>query len=195
MPAAAGSARERLLAAAHELFYAEGVQTVGVDRVIERAGVAKASLYNVFGSKEELVRAYLVQRHEQTMDGLRAAVARHVDPRRRLLAVFDAQAELFARPGFRGCAFASACAEAPRGGLIQQAADDYRAEVRGLFRELAADAAAMDPDRLATQLQVVYDGAGQSARMDGDPGVAVAARAAADSLLEVACAHRVPGGG
>ena len=53
------SARERLLAAANELFYAEGVQTVGIDRIIERAGVAKASLYNLFGSKEELEAAYL----------------------------------------------------------------------------------------------------------------------------------------
>ena len=52
------SARERLLAAAGELFYAEGVQTVGIDRIIAHAGVAKASLYNIFGSKEELVRAY-----------------------------------------------------------------------------------------------------------------------------------------
>ena len=58
--AAAGpSARERLLTAASELFYDEGVHTVGIDRVIERAGVAKASLYNTFGSKDELVRAYL----------------------------------------------------------------------------------------------------------------------------------------
>ena len=53
------SARDRLLAAANELFYAEGVQTVGIDRIIERAGVAKASLYNLFGSKEALVEAAL----------------------------------------------------------------------------------------------------------------------------------------
>ena len=64
------SARERLLAAADELFYEEGVHTVGIDRVIERAGVAKASLYNTFGSKDELVRAYLTSRH----DGTAAAV-------------------------------------------------------------------------------------------------------------------------
>ena len=57
------SPRERLLEAAGELFYAEGVQSVGIDRVIERAGVAKASLYSTFGSKEELVRAYLDERH------------------------------------------------------------------------------------------------------------------------------------
>ena len=56
---AARSARERLLDAANELFYEEGVHTVGIDRVIERAGVAKATLYSTFGSKDELVRAYL----------------------------------------------------------------------------------------------------------------------------------------
>jgi AcrR family transcriptional regulator len=182
--AAVPSARERLLAAAHELFYAEGVQTVGIDRVIERAGVAKASLYNVFGSKEELVRAYLEERHAGTLGALRAAVERHTDPRDRLLAVFDAQAELFGRPGFRGCAFVSACAEAPPGGLIQDAAAAYRAEVRELFAQLAAGAGAPDPQWLAAQLNALYDGAALSARMDGDPAIAVAARAAAESLLD-----------
>src|SRR5882757_8493036 len=58
------SARERLLAAANELFYKEGIHTVGIDRVIEKAGVAKASLYTTFGSKDELVRAYLAERFE-----------------------------------------------------------------------------------------------------------------------------------
>ena len=64
------SARERLLASADELFNAEGVQTVGVDRIIKRAGVAKASLYNVFGSKEDLVAAYLALRHDRTTSRL-----------------------------------------------------------------------------------------------------------------------------
>ncbi|MFD0584927.1 TetR/AcrR family transcriptional regulator [Dactylosporangium darangshiense] len=59
------SARERLLDAASELFYREGVHTVGIDRVIAQAGVAKASLYNTFGSKDELIRAYLVEWHER----------------------------------------------------------------------------------------------------------------------------------
>ena len=68
------SPRERLLAAADELFYAEGVQSVGIDRVIERAGVAKASLYSTFGSKEELVRAYLEGMHERVLNRARAAI-------------------------------------------------------------------------------------------------------------------------
>src|ERR1700756_249882 len=111
--AAAGpSARERLLEAANELFYDEGVHTVGIDRVIEKAGVAKASLYNTFGSKDELVRAYLESRHAR-IAGRYASYLEHLPtPREKLLGVFEAQGELFAEPGFRGCAFASATSEA-----------------------------------------------------------------------------------
>src|SRR5260221_2268431 len=102
------SPRERLLAAANELFYAEGVQTVGIDRIIEHAGVAKASLYSTFGSKEELVRAYLESRHDGTSDTLTKAIERFDDPRQKILAVFDAQAQLFRQPDFNGCAFTAA---------------------------------------------------------------------------------------
>jgi AcrR family transcriptional regulator len=180
------SARERLLAAANELFYAEGVQTVGIDRVIEHAGVAKASLYNTFGSKENLVQAYLEGRHEATLERLRRSIARHSEPRRRLLAVFDAQAEIFAEPGFHGCAFTAASAEAPDGGLIQQAADQYRVDIRGLLTDLARDAGASDPAALGRQLQFLFDGGGLAAQMDRDPAVAVAAKAAAALLLDAA---------
>src|SRR5580693_833881 len=105
-------ARERLLAAADELFYEEGVNLVGIDRVIERAGVAKASLYDCFGSKEELIRSYLQERHEARQVRLRERLARYVAPKEKILAVFDSMAETAADPGFRGCAFARASAEA-----------------------------------------------------------------------------------
>lgn len=181
-----GSARDRLLAAADDLFYAEGVQTVGIDRVIERAGVAKASLYNTFGSKENLVRAYLDGRHQATLAELRRAIGRHDDARERLLAVFDAQADGFAAPGFRGCAFVTASAEAPDGGAIRQAADGFRDDVRELFTDLARQAGARSPDELGRQLQLLYDGAGLSAQLDRDLLAAAAARSAAEALLDAA---------
>ena len=78
--AAGPSARDRLLDAANELFYDEGVHTVGIDRVIERAGVAKASLYNTFGSKDELVRAYLEARHAQTAGRITRYLERYSSP-------------------------------------------------------------------------------------------------------------------
>ena len=65
------SPRERLLKAADELFYAEGVNSVGINRVIERANVARASLYSTFGSKDELIRAYLENRMEISKARLR----------------------------------------------------------------------------------------------------------------------------
>ena len=179
------SPRERLLEAAGELFYAEGVQSVGIDRVIERAGVAKASLYSTFGSKEELVRAYLDERHARIVGRLHAAVDA-VDPGepvKRILAVFDAQAELFTASDFHGCAFTAAAAEAPRDGRIVEAARAYRREIRELFTELAAAAGAPDPPLLASQLQLVYDGGSTAANLDRDPSIAGPARAAAASLI------------
>src|SRR3712207_1353891 len=107
------SARERLLAAADELFYAEGVHTVGIDRVIERAGVAKASLYSSFGSKDGLIRAYLEARHERRRERILAGLERFESPRDRLLGVFDVLAEVASSSGFRGCAFYNASAESP----------------------------------------------------------------------------------
>jgi AcrR family transcriptional regulator len=183
----AQSARERLLAAANELFYAEGVHTVGIDRVIERAGVAKASLYNTFGSKDELVRAYLESRHTRMADRITRHLARHTDPRDRLLSVFEAQGELFAEPGFRGCAFASASAESP-GELVEQASGEYRRWVRALLTDLAREAGVRAPEILGRKLHMIYDGASLSARTDRDPAVAAAARSAAETLLDAALA-------
>jgi AcrR family transcriptional regulator len=183
------SARERLLAAANELFYNEGVHTVGIDRIIEQAGVAKASLYNTFGSKEELVRAYLETRHASVTQTIMNAVNRYDTPRERLLAVFEGQGELFAQPDYRGCAFSRASAESHPGDQAEQAAEGYRRWVRSLLTELARRAGAPEPDALARQLHLLYDGSGTSARMDHDPAAAAVARTAAAVLLDAALAR------
>src|SRR5882757_4349045 len=180
------SARERLLAAADELFYREGVQTVGIERIINHAGVAKASLYHTFGSKEELVLAYLERRHATLAAHVERTLTRFRSPRGRLLGVFDALGEVFTDPAFKGCAFAMASAEAPPGGALQNATDEYRTWVRTLFTTLATEAGVADPDSLARELHLLYDGAGQSARMDHDPSAATTARAAAAVLFAAA---------
>jgi AcrR family transcriptional regulator len=185
-----GSPRERLLQAASELFYAEGIQSVGIDRVIERAGVAKASLYSTFGSKEQLVGAYLDARHAQVLGRLRVAVDAVEDPVERILAVFDAQAQLFRTPNYHGCAFIAAAAEAPAGGRVDKAAESYRRDILALFTELATAAGAPDSVLLATQLQLVYDGGGLAAKMDQNPDVATPVRAAATALIAAAITPR-----
>jgi AcrR family transcriptional regulator len=182
------SARDRLLAAADELFYAEGVHTVGIDRIIERAGVAKASLYSCFGSKDELIRAYLEGRHEIRRSRLLAGLERHDDPRDRLLGIFDVLAEMAADSAFRGCAFYNASAESAPGGVVDEVATANRAWTRGLFTELAREAGARDPIMLTEQLMVLYDGATAGARMDRRAAAAVTARGIAASLVDAATA-------
>ena len=178
------SARERLLAAADELFYEEGVHTVGIDRVIERAGVAKATLYSAFGSKDELIRAYLQARHAARQERITRKLARYDTPRERLLGIFDILGETIAEPGFHGCAFVNASAEARPGSAIEEVSDESRAWIRSLLAELGQEAGAADPQRLARQLALLYDGATVGARMDRDPGAAATARAAAVTLVD-----------
>ncbi|MFG3026534.1 TetR/AcrR family transcriptional regulator [Streptomyces sp. NPDC048254] len=184
------SVRERLLAAADELFYSEGVQSVGIDRIVQKAGVAKASLYNLFGSKEELVQAYLDARHANTRDQVERALTRFRTPRERLLGVFDAQGQLFTEPDFNGCAHMTASAEARHGGPVEGAVDRYRLWVRTMFTDLAREADVADAEGLARQLHLLYDGAGVSARMDRDPSAATTARAAAAALFDAAVRNK-----
>ena len=180
-------ARERLLTAASRLFYEDGVHTVGVDRVVERAGVAKATLYTLFGSKDGLVRAYLTERHGATRERMtRELAARFDTPRERLLGVFEVQGLSFTEPGFRGCAFVGANAESSPGSSVDEVTEDYRNWLRTLFVDLAKEAGATDAEHLAQQLVVIYDGAGISAWMDHDPAVADTARTIAAALIDSA---------
>jgi AcrR family transcriptional regulator len=180
--------RERLLQAADELFYAEGVHTVGIDRIIEQADVARASLYSTFGSKDELIRAYLEHRMAIPTARLRAAVEAHDDPRERLLSVFDAQAAVFARSGYHGCPFNRASAEARPGTAAAEVPQKYRRWLRDLLQDLAAAAGAPDPVLLDSQLHLLYDGGMQAANLDHDTAIAAASRGAAEALLDAALA-------
>jgi AcrR family transcriptional regulator len=190
MPTTTGrlSARERLLAAADELFYNEGVHTVGIDRVIEHAGVAKASLYNTFGSKDELIHAYLKGRQDRIAGRVLAAVDAAETPREKVLAAFDGQIAVYAESGYQGCAFHRASAESRPGDRIDLDTREYRAWVRGLFVDLAEQAGAPDPVVLGTQLHMVFDGNGMATRNDRGPASTAVAKAAAALLFDAALA-------
>src|SRR5439155_26406388 len=106
------TARERILVTASDLFYAEGLRAVGVDTIILQAGVAKASFYKHFPSKDDLVLAFLERRDTLWRKWLAETVEPlSPDPAGRQLAVFDALAERFARDDFRGCAFINSIVE------------------------------------------------------------------------------------
>jgi AcrR family transcriptional regulator len=153
------SARERLLAASDELFYRNGVHSTGIDAVIEKAGVAKGSLYYIFGGKDELVAAYLRGRLDAWRERVNAAQAGIDDPEEKILAVFDAIADEVSRPEFRGCPFVNAAAEAPAGEAQELAIKEYRRWVRQSFNALAGETGVTDPAALADALIVLYDGA------------------------------------
>jgi AcrR family transcriptional regulator len=178
------SARERLLAAARELFYEEGINTVGIDRIIERAGVAKASLYDVFGSKEELVRSYLAERDVSRRARIEAGLERYKTPRDKILGIFDVIGEIFAQPSFRGCAFMRASAEVKADTTPRAVCSDARAWTLALFTKLLKEAGIPNSKKVAHQLVLLYDGATVAAQMDGDPQGAATAKAIAATLID-----------
>jgi AcrR family transcriptional regulator len=185
-PPPSGSARDRLLAAANQLFYEEGVRAVGIDRVIEQAGVAKASLYTAFGSKEELVRSYLQVRHAARRARLERKLAGYATPREKLLGVFDLLAEVTREESFRGCAFLRADAETLPGSAVKEMCDVSRGWLRGVLIDLAREAGAPDPGRLAAQLSLLYDGVMVAVQMDGNHAAAIEARTLAGDLVAAA---------
>ena len=189
-PKRARSVRERLLDAADELFHAEGVQSVGIDRVIEHAGVAKMSLYRTFGSKEDLVAAYLARRHESIRDQILQAIGEQSEPRARLLAVFDTQARWLRRPTYRGCSFTRASAEPSAGEKVHHETDLYRADIHAILTHLAAEAGSPDPDRLGTQLFLLYHGASITAKTEHLSVILTALRAAVESLVDISLSER-----
>jgi AcrR family transcriptional regulator len=182
-----GLPRDRLLAAADELFYADGVHVVGVDRLIKEAGVARSSLYSAFGSKDELVRAYLERHFEKRQANVAEVLSQYDTAKERLLGLFIELEAAVARSEFRGCRFINATAEARPQEPSLTVTDEYRSWLRTVFSDLAAEAGAPDPHRLGRQLSTLYDGVAVAARLDAGRIVAAeAARAAAETLIDAA---------
>jgi AcrR family transcriptional regulator len=181
---AARSAERRILDSACQLFYSQGLRAVGIDRVLEEAGAAKASLYAHYPSKDDLVAAYL----ERQAAEWRARIAQEVSPadgRAGILRLFGLLETWANRAGFRGCPFLNAVEELPDPSHPgRQATRRHRAWVHELIRGLVAAAGVRPVERTARALVVLYDGASASAVLDGDPRAVAAARFAAERLLD-----------
>lgn len=178
-------ARERVLAAAYELFAREGVRAVGVDRIIEQAGVAKMTFYRHFPSKDDLVLAFLRRREELwTRRWLEAEVRRRaVSPQERLMRVFDLFDEWFHRPDFEGCSFINVLLETPEAGRqVRGATTSHLANIRAFLCELAGEAGIADPEGFARQWHILMKGAIVAA-VEGDREAARRAQGVARLLL------------
>jgi AcrR family transcriptional regulator len=160
-PVESGSARERLLEAAYDLFQRNGLNTVGVDRIVEEANIAKTTLYRHFESKEELTVAVLQRHQDVWMTGwLEGVIARTKGPPgAKILALFDAFDEWFHRDDYHGCLFARALlATRDPENSVSSAASTGLANIRGLIRSLAESAGAEDPELFALQIQLLLLG-------------------------------------
>ena len=178
---------ERLLDAASRLFYARGAANVGINEIIDRAQVARMTLYHHFPSKDALLQAVLERRADERMAWLRQADERAEAPEGRLLAVFDLLREWVESPDYRGCPLTNATIEL--GGQLNPArgiARDYHQDVRSYLTDLARGAGAADPEALARQLQLLFDGATVDALVEGTAEPAWHARQAAAVLLTAA---------
>jgi AcrR family transcriptional regulator len=179
--------RGRVLQAAYGLFCREGINAVGIDRIVAEAGVAKMSLYRHFRSKEELVLAVLDLREKLwRVDWLEAEVERRAPPgKARLLAIFDLFDEWFRRDDYEGCLFINTLLEVhDRDNPIHAAAAEKRARIRALLRRWAEEAGIAEPEAFAREYQLLMNGAIVAAHdTEIDLG---SMRSAAGALLEPA---------
>jgi AcrR family transcriptional regulator len=180
-----GDARQRLLTAAYELFARQGVQAVGVDAIIERSGVARQTMYRHFGSKQDLVLAFLARREELwTYGWLAAEVRRRTDdPRERLLTIFDVFDEWFRRDDFEGCSFINVMLEHPDPtDALNRAGVAYLAGIRAFLEDLARQAGIADAEGFARQWHILMKGSIVAAA-EGDRDAARRAKRIGETLL------------
>lgn len=183
-------AKERLLNAAAELFYREGVGATGIDAITAHAGVAKMSLYNNFSSKADLVHAYMERRLAEWRDAYRERLKQATTPQERILAIFDSYVDHAALAygwGFRGCGLLNAAAELPVGDPGRATVALQKEEVERLFKEhlLALQpAGGASIDETAQHLSFLLEGAMSRAGLEGHDARLKTARKIAVSILE-----------
>ncbi|MEV0893860.1 TetR/AcrR family transcriptional regulator [Promicromonospora sp. MEB111] len=168
-------ARERLLRTASELFYAEGIHVVGVDRIVAAAGVTRATFYRHFPSKEDLVEAYLGVEDANLRAALDGAASATDDPVELVGLLIEGIAEDVARHHTRGCPFINAAAEYPDADSgVRRAVDTHRAWFRGALEQVLTAAGVDDAVTRAGQLVLLRDAALVGGYLDGWDNVRVA---------------------
>jgi AcrR family transcriptional regulator len=184
--------RERILAVASQLFYAQGIRAVGIDTIIDRSGVAKASFYKHFPSKNDLVAEVLVLLGAAWRQWLADAVDRlSDDPGARPLAVFDALGERLSSSGFRGCIFINSIVElADREHAGHAVAHDHKQQVTAYLERLLVEAQVRPAADLASHLMLLIDGAIVTALRTGSAEAASSAKEIARILIEERLARR-----
>jgi AcrR family transcriptional regulator len=184
VPASRETARERLLSASYDLFSRRGIRDVSIDEVLDRSGVAKATLYRHFPSKDELVLAFLERRERLWTHGTveAGALARSEDPVGRLLAIFDVFDEWFQREDFEACSFINVLLEMGPAHPAGKASVKYLANIRSVVANFAAGAGLREPDEFSKSWHILMKGSIVQA-VEGDTDSAKRAKAMAKLLI------------
>jgi AcrR family transcriptional regulator len=181
---AEGTPRQRVLSTATRLFYAEGVHAVGIDRIIAESRVAKATFYKHFPSKDELVRAYVVDQDELGRAAVNALPTE--PPLKMVFTIIERLAEASRQPGYRGCPFLNAAAEYPDpSSPVRKAVDDHRRWNREHLRGLLTAAGQPDPDTTVNILLLLCDGVLVSGELDNQSDLPALTRAAVNRVLMI----------
>ncbi|KQR40151.1 MULTISPECIES: TetR/AcrR family transcriptional regulator [Microbacterium] len=187
-PKRPSAARTRLIDSATRLFYEEGIHAVGVDRIIEEAAVTRATLYNQFGGKENLVLAYLRNEDEMLRSMFAEAGAEVTDPAQLVDAVIEGIAADIRLRHTRGCPFINAAAEYPDAeGAVRQLIEEHREWFRSTLQGVAELAGLDSPAEIAASLVLLRDAALVGGYLDGEDRVAPAFARTARSVVD---AHR-----
>jgi len=178
-------ARERLLNAACQLFYRDGIHAIGIDTIIAEAGVAKMSLYRHFGSKDGLVAAYLEHRNDYWQQLFQTRLlAADMAARDKLLLYFDLIGAWIECGDFHGCAYINADAERVNDS-VRAIITQHKAAMRAMLETLAEQAGMSNARAVAAQLHVLAEGAMVTAGLEQSAAPARTARDAARQLIEL----------
>lgn len=180
------SAAERVFETARDLFYHRGIRAVGVDEIVNQAGVTKPSLYRAFASKDELVAACLEESGREGRADLDAVIATAPDdPREQLRAVIAYYAAKMADPDFRGCPMSNTAVEFPEPGhpgrvVLEECKTESRTRILDLTRKLPVSS----PDALADGLVLLIEGAMASHHIFGSQGPSSSLASSANALID-----------
>lgn len=174
-PLPTAPAKLRILETANELFYDDGIRTVGVDRLISASSVTKATFYKHYGSKDRLISEYVAYRHRTAAGDLAELAATHAKPAALLHALMEAIVAEVSRPGFRGCPFLNAAAEFTEpGDPVRRAVEQHRDWYLDVLEQLLRDMGHPMSGDAADDLILARDGA-MAGGYAGDPIAATTA--------------------
>ncbi|MBC2922084.1 MULTISPECIES: TetR/AcrR family transcriptional regulator [Staphylococcus] len=179
------SAKERILNAAEELFYNEGIQSVGIDRIVKESHVALNTFYRYFTSKDKLIEAYLKNRDIKWMNWLNDFINQEDEPIKKILLIFDALGQWFNEDKYRGCAFINASGEL--GSTKPFIYDISKMHKENLYNEIYQILTATNiehEEKTAKKMMILTEGAIVQSYVIGDKEAATNAKEIAKSILK-----------